>query len=398
MTKQTANLKKPPWKTRRWVWIVPVVIVVCGIIIILGIYLDWFSSPPEETPTPSPVQAGSKLEDRITEPQKAPVAVSEKIKQEKEEDLSSAIKERKEEFGLKKSVDIVVKPGETIRIGKEEIPLNKILAEIEKQKKEKPLSPKTFLRQLKIPEEDIKAGETLSASLAEDRIREDKNQTQPTEKPGAVAMAEKQPEKTAPAKKSVFRKIINRVLGKSTEETPSEEKTAEREKKPERSAPAREAQKSVAQVVRDKTAPDSEAETPPSSADAGRVEAAVAKPKKEPINYYGIYVVRVGDNLWNIHFAFLREYMGHLGIEIAPMDDEPIGSHSSGVGRILKYAENMVFIFNLKTKELSEDLNMLEPAEKIIIFNLPRLHSTLGSFTAEQLKTVRFDGRDLILF
>lgn len=156
MTKQTANLKKPSWKTRRWVWIVPVVIVVCGIIIILGIYLDWFSKPSEETPTPSPVQAGSKLEDRITEPQKAPVAVSEKIKQEKEEDLSSAIKERKEEFGLKKSVDIVVKPGETIRIGKEEIPLNKILAEIEKQKKEKPLSPKTFLRQLKIPEEDIK--------------------------------------------------------------------------------------------------------------------------------------------------------------------------------------------------------------------------------------------------
>ncbi|MEE9555811.1 MAG: hypothetical protein V3V76_01010 [Candidatus Adiutricales bacterium] len=392
MTKQTANLKKPSWKTRRWVWIVPVVIVVCGIIIILGIYLDWFSNPSEETPTPSPVQAGSKLEDRITEPQKAPVAVSEKIKQEKEEDLSSATKERKEEFGLKKSVDIVVKPGESIRIGKEEIPLNKILAEIEKQKKEKPLSPKTFLRQLKIPEEDIKAGETLSASLAEDRIREDKNQTQPTEKPGAVAMAEKQPEKTAPAEKSGFWRIINRVLGKSTEETPSEEKAAER------SAPAREAQKSVAQVVRDKTAPDSEAETPPSSADAGRVESAVAKLKKEPINYYGIYVVKVGDNLWNIHFAFLREYMGNLGIEIAAMDDEPIGSHSSGVGRILKYAENMVFIFNLKTKELSEDLNMLEPAEKIIIFNLPRLHSTLGSLTAEQLKTVRFDGRDLILF
>ncbi len=379
MTKQTANLKKPPWKTRPWVWIVPVVIVVCGIIIILGIYLDWFSNPSEETPTPSPVQAGSKLEDRITEPQKAPVAVSEKIKQEKEEDLSSATKERKEEFGLKKSVYIVVKPGETIRIGKEEIPLNEILAEIKKQKKEKPLSPKTFLRQLKIPEEDIKAGETLSASLAEDRIREDKNQTQPTEKPGAVAMAEKQPEKTAPAEKSGFWRIINRVLGKSTEETPSEEKTAER------SAPAREAQ-----VVRGKTATDSEAETPP--------KRAVAKLKKEPINYYGIYVVKVGDNLWNIHFAFLREYMGNLGIEIAPMDDEPIGSHSSGVGRILKYAENMVFIFNLKTKELSEDLNMLEPAEKIIIFNLPRLHSTLGSLTAEQLKTVRFDGRDLILF
>ncbi len=372
MTEQTANLKKPSWKTSQWVWIVPVVIVVSGIIIILGLYLDWFSNPPEETPTPSPVQAVSKLEDRITEPQKAPVAVIEKIEPEKEKDLSSAIKERKEEFGLKKSVDIVVKPGETIRIGKEEIPLNKILAEIEKQKKEKPLSPKTFLRQLKIPEEDIKAGKTSPASPADDRIREKiKNQTQPTEKPGAVAMA----------KKSVFTRIISRARGKSTEETPSDEKTAER------SAPAREAQKTV---VRGKTTTDSEAKTPPSGAGT--------KPKKEPINYYGIYLVRAGDNLWNIHFAFLREYLGHLGIGIAPKDDEPIGSHSSGVGRILKYAENMVYIFNLKTKELSEDLNMLEPAEKIIIFNLPRLHSMLGSLTAEQLKTVRFDGRDLIFF
>ncbi len=379
MTKQTANLKKPSWKTSRWIWIVSVIIVVCGIIIMLGLYLDWFSSPPEETPTPSPVQAGSKLEDKIIEPKKAPVVVSEKIEPEKDEDLSSAIEERKEELGLKKSVDLVVKPGERIRIGKEEVPLNKILAAIEKQKKEKPLSPQTFLRQLKIPEEDIKARKISSAPPADDRIRENKNQTEPTEKPGAVAMVEKQPEKTVPAKKSVLRKIISRILGKSTEEKPSDEKT-------------------VVQVARDKTATDSEAETPPSSADAGRVESAEAKPKKEPINYYGIYVVRAGDNLWNIHFAFLREYLGHLGIEIAPLDDEPVGSQSSGVGRILKYAENMVYIFNLKTKELSEDLNMLEPAEKIIIFNLPRLHSMLGSLTAEQLKTVRFDGRDLIFF
>lgn len=427
MTEQTTNLKKPSWKTRRWVWIVPVVIVVGVIIIILGLYLGWFSKTPEETPAPSPVQAVSKLEDRIKEPQKAPVAVSEKIEQEKEkdlssavkerkeeselkksvaivvkpretirigqekaEDLSSAVKERKEELGLKKSVDIIVKPGETIRIGKEEIPLNKILAEIEKQKKEKPLSPKTFLRQLKIPEEDIKDRETSSAPPADDRIRENKDQTQPTEKPGAVAMVEKQPEKTVPAEKSVLRRIIDRILGKSTEEKPSEEKTAARKKKPERPAPAREAKKRVVQVVRDKTATDSKAETPPRS--------AKVKPKKEPINYYGIYVVRAGDNLWNIHFAFLREYLGHLGIKIAPKDDEPIGSRSSGVGRILKYAENMVYIFNLKTKELSEDLNMLEPAEKIIIFNLPRLNSLLGSLTAEQLKTVRFDGRDLIFF
>ena len=79
------------------------------------------------------------------------------------------------------------------------------------------------------------------------------------------------------------------------------------------------------------------------------------------------------------------------------MADEPIGSHSSGVGRILKYAETMVYIFNIKTNKLSDDLNMLEPAEKIIIFNLSRLYAILGSLTPEQLQTVRFNGRDLLL-
>ena len=57
----------------------------------------------------------------------------------------------------------------------------------------------------------------------------------------------------------------------------------------------------------------------------------------------------------------------------------------------------MVHIFNMKTKRLDQDLNLLEPYEKVVIFNLTRLDRFLGTLTAEQLPKVRFDGRDLYL-
>ncbi|MBW2623885.1 MAG: hypothetical protein JRD68_13340 [Deltaproteobacteria bacterium] len=413
MTKQTANVNKPFWESRRWIWIVSAIIAVCVILLILGLYFGWFSSAPEETPALPAAQVSSKLEDRIEEPEKAPSLVMDlnKIEQKQDENLSDITEKRKKEFGLKKSVDIVAKPGETIRIGKEEVPLNKILEEIRKQQKAKPLSPKTFLRQLKIPEEEIRADsveKSADAAPAASRTTETSRpgtaqtvseQTKAAEKSAGKVETKRQQVAETPAKKSALRRIFNRIMGKSSEETPA---------KAERSAPEQESSKRVITVVEGKAATDRKVPAgvlkqvlkQTDSADdtaEGQAGPAEAEPKKEPVIYYGIYLVRAGDNLWNIHFAFLREYLGHLGIEVAPMDDEPIGSHSSGVGRILKYAENMVYIFNLKTRELSEDLNLLEPAEKIIIFNLSRLSAILGTLTPEQLETVRFDGRDLVL-
>ena len=398
MTKQTANVQK----SRQWIWIVLGITAVCGILLILSLYFGWFSRPPEETPAPPAARVSSKLEDKIEEPRKAPAPVVDlnKIEQKKDEILSGITKERKEEFGLKKSVDIVARPGETIRIGQEEVPLNKILKEIQKQQKEKPLSPKTFLRQLKLPEEDISAGsaeksETAGLAGTDKQKSVDKALTG-SRTAGTSHLA---PEQAKPAKKSALRRIIDRITGKSSEQPPARAKRPEPEQKtPEQRITIVEGKAATDQKVPDGVLKKVLDQT--KSADdaaAGQAGSAEAKPGKEPVNYYGIYLVRAGDNLWNIHFAFLREYLGHLGIQVAPMDDEPVGSHSSGVGRILKYAENMVYIFNLKTGELSEDLNLLEPAEKIVIFNLSRLYAILGSLTPEQLQTVRFDGRDLIV-
>jgi len=59
-------------------------------------------------------------------------------------------------------------------------------------------------------------------------------------------------------------------------------------------------------------------------------------------------VVKPGDNIWNIHFNILKEYYSHKNILVSSKADEPINmGQSSGVGKILKFSETMVIIYNL---------------------------------------------------
>jgi len=39
---------------------------------------------------------------------------------------------------------------------------------------------------------------------------------------------------------------------------------------------------------------------------------------------FGIHVVQPGDNIWNIHFNFLKDYFAHKGISLSPLADEPV--------------------------------------------------------------------------
>jgi hypothetical protein len=38
---------------------------------------------------------------------------------------------------------------------------------------------------------------------------------------------------------------------------------------------------------------------------------------------FGIHVVQPGDDIWNIHFNFLKDYFAHRGISLSPLADEP---------------------------------------------------------------------------
>ena len=312
MDTSTPNSQRPSFKRHGHLWIIPLLVV---ILLLLNHHFQWYpwpwleTSPPERKqlespdmnkPKPAPVvdhqkveddsrpdpeeissSAGEQSESPVTKQLKpAPVIDYQKIKDDSHQDLKDMVQKRKEDFGLEKSVDMVAKYGEQIRVGKETIHLGQILAKIDEKKK---ISEQPYVRK-KAPSEPISPAAPPPVSLT-----------------------------------------------------------------------------------------------------------------KQPDSYYGIYVVRPGDNLWNIHFTLLREYFGARGTVIQPAADEPLGHRSSGVGCILKYAEKMVYIFNLKTKMLSMDLDLLQPQEKIVIFNLSNLNKILSPLTAEHIDSVRFDGQDLIL-
>jgi len=116
----------------------------------------------------------------------------------------------------------------------------------------------------------------------------------------------------------------------------------------------------------------------------------------DKIKEFGIYVVQPKDNIWNIHFKFLKDYFDHKGLSLSPIADEPdqVG-RSSGVGKILKFSENTVQIYNIKKRELDIDLNLIAPLSKIVIYNMEQIFSLLDLIDYKQVNSIQFDGETL---
>jgi hypothetical protein len=111
---------------------------------------------------------------------------------------------------------------------------------------------------------------------------------------------------------------------------------------------------------------------------------------------YGIYVVKPGDSIWKIHFNLLRGYFLQKGIKISYFSDEPKrNGKSSGVARILKYSEKMVYIYNVKERKLETDLNLIQPLSKIAVFNIGQTLDLFRQIDYRHLDSVRFDGKNL---
>ena len=111
---------------------------------------------------------------------------------------------------------------------------------------------------------------------------------------------------------------------------------------------------------------------------------------------YGIHVVRPGDSIWKIHFNLLRGYFAQKEIFLSRVSDEPRSTgKSSGVGRILKFSETMVSIYNVKERKLETNLNLLQPNSKIAVFNIAQVLDLFKQIDYRQLDRVRFDGKNL---
>jgi nitrogen regulatory protein PII len=111
---------------------------------------------------------------------------------------------------------------------------------------------------------------------------------------------------------------------------------------------------------------------------------------------FGIHVVQPGDNIWNIHFNFLKDYFAHKGISLSPRADEPAqGGRSSGVGKLLKFSESTVNIYNIKERKIDVDLNLIYPLSKVVIYNMDQIFALLDLIDYEHVNRIQFDGETL---
>ena len=118
--------------------------------------------------------------------------------------------------------------------------------------------------------------------------------------------------------------------------------------------------------------------------------------RPQKIKQYGIYVVQPGDNIWNIHFNILREYYNTQGVSVAPKADEPVDRGlSSGVGKILKFSETMVIIYNLVERKVDTNIDLLEPLSKIIVYNMDEVFSLLKEINYQNIDRIQFDGKTI---
>lgn len=126
-------------------------------------------------------------------------------------------------------------------------------------------------------------------------------------------------------------------------------------------------------------------------------DLATGAEKGEP-REYGIHVVNKDDNIWDIHFKLLKDYYEHKGIHVAPLADEPDRKgRSSGVGKILKFSEHMVHIYNLREHKLDTGLNQIYPLTKIVVYNMSDIFALLDRIDYKDVHRIEFDGETLWL-
>ncbi|SMC24821.1 hypothetical protein SAMN02746041_02099 [Desulfacinum hydrothermale DSM 13146] len=120
------------------------------------------------------------------------------------------------------------------------------------------------------------------------------------------------------------------------------------------------------------------------------IKAAPSAPSHMPPSYYGVRLVRPGENLWNIHYQILREYFARRDVHLPPWADEPApNGRSSGVGRILKFLEKIVYVYDVRRNRLVTDLNRLYPNDLVVFFKISDVFAALEQVSPRELKAVR---------
>lgn len=114
--------------------------------------------------------------------------------------------------------------------------------------------------------------------------------------------------------------------------------------------------------------------------------------------YYGVRVVRPGENLWHIHYGIVREYFERRGVILPVYADRPTpDGRSSGVGRLLKFMETIVRVYDVQNRRTEGGLDLIHPRQSLVYFRISELFDALDQLEGEDLRWLRFVKYRLIL-
>lgn len=320
-------------------------------------------APPVATQAPAP---------EVRQPVEAP-AVIDYDRLDENKQMQTMIDDRKNAYGVKDGLDMIVRPDESIRIGGKTISIQEIIDTIR-------------LHEGEIVEQDVtgydeqqraliaRRNRLVELELAERRLREleaqlDADDAGPSD---LIEARSKEVERLKPMV-DAYQELLQSQQAR--EQYLELAKTGDDQQK-----------NKAHKALRDLEAHRQELE---------QMLMLPPIPKKMR-NELGIYVVQPGDNIWNIHFRFLRDYFKQRGVELSPLSDEPgKQGKSSGVGKILKFSEKLVFIYNIRERKIEWDLNLIYPRNKLVVYQMERVFNLLAPIELQNVDRIQFDGENI---
>jgi hypothetical protein len=334
-----------------------------------GLYYLYRQRPSDSQPPQTASQTSADSSEAATSPQGFR-AVVDYDQMQSDEALKAQMDERKAALGVDEGVDFVVRPGESFKVGGNTVPMEEILDKIR-------------LKTGEIGENDLLAGSGVGpdGSLTSQHAADLKAREAHLE--AVLQQADKQ---VSSQQKADFGKELDHIrkvleMDQALKSSQSELETVKQQlttAAPDKKA-ALEARRK--ELMRETVSLKTNLHK---AINEGRIDA------------YGIYVVRPGDNIWDIHFKFLKDYFSNRGVTLPPRADEPLPSGaSSGVGKLLKFSENMVYIYNLRERKIDVDLDSIQPLSKIVVFKLDSVFALLGTIDYDDVNKIQFDGETL---
>lgn len=127
------------------------------------------------------------------------------------------------------------------------------------------------------------------------------------------------------------------------------------------------------------------------TANGGGAPAEVRKQIPQTPVYYGVRIVRPGENLWNIDYAIIREYFARRHVILPMIADEPApDGYSSGVGRLLLFLQGVVYIYNVQKDCLVTNPNLIHPSAIVVFFKISDLFAALNKLQPQDLPMLHY--------